>query len=74
MLSEDIQNCADEGIQIFGGMGFSADTPMESAWRDARIGRIYEGTNEINRMLSVGMLLQKGDERSDRSYGCCHAS
>jgi alkylation response protein AidB-like acyl-CoA dehydrogenase len=57
--SEDIQNCADDGIQIFGGMGFSADTPMESAWRDARIGRIYEGTNEINRMLSVGMLLKK---------------
>jgi len=57
--SEDIQNAADHGIQIFGGMGFSADTPMESAWRDARIGRIYEGTNEINRMLSVGMLLKK---------------
>ena len=57
--SEDIQNCADDGIQIFGGMGFSADTPMESAWRDARIGRIYEGTNEINRMLSVGMLFKK---------------
>ena len=57
--SEDIQNCTDDGIQIYGGMGFSADTPMESAWRDARIGRIYEGTNEINRMLSVGMLLKK---------------
>ena len=56
--SEDIQNCADDGIQIFGGMGFSADTPMESAWRDARIGRIYEGTNETNRMLSVGMLFK----------------
>ena len=58
-VSEDVQSCADEGIQIFGGMGFSKETPMESAWRDARITRIYEGTNEINRMLSVGMLVKK---------------
>ena len=58
-VSEDVQSCADEGIQIFGGMGFSKETPMESAWRDARITRIYEGTNEINRMLSVGMLIKK---------------
>ena len=57
--SEDLQHCSDEGIQIFGGMGFSADTPMEAAWRDARITRIYEGTNEINRMLTVGMLVKK---------------
>lgn len=57
--SEAIQYISDEGIQVFGGMGFSKDTPMESAWRDARIGRIYEGTNEINRLLSVGMLLKK---------------
>ncbi|MGB2129212.1 MAG: acyl-CoA dehydrogenase family protein [Flavicella sp.] len=57
--SETAQNISDEGIQIFGGMGFSKDTPMEAAWRDARIGRIYEGTNEINRLLSVGMLLKK---------------
>ena len=58
-VSEFIQNCSDEGIQIFGGMGFSEDTPIESAWRDARISRIYEGTNEINRMLCIGMLIKK---------------
>ena len=58
-VSDIAQKAADEGIQIFGGMGFSEDTPMEAAWRDARISRFYEGTNEINRLLSVGMLIKR---------------
>lgn len=58
-VSDLTQKTADEGIQIYGGMGFSEDAPMEAAWRDARIARIYEGTNEINRLLAVGMLIKR---------------
>ena len=57
--SDNGQNCANHGIQIFGGMGYSCDSPMEMAWRDSRIAQIYEGTNEINKMLSIGMILKK---------------
>ncbi len=57
--TEVLDYCIDETLQIHGGMGYSAEAGIEMGYRDSRITRIYEGTNEINRMLSFGELMKR---------------
>src|SRR5207302_1246262 len=57
--SEVLAYVVDEGVQIFGGYGFMQEYPIEKAYRDARIQRIYEGTNEINRLVTSGTLFRR---------------
>ncbi len=57
--TETLFYCADENVQIHGGNGFTEDYPAEGVYRDCRVNRIYEGTNEINRLLIPGQLIKR---------------